>query len=44
LGLKDVKLSLKAGIGEHHLIRPRPAIATKDLSVVARVIKNSLKS
>jgi hypothetical protein len=45
LGLKDVKLSLKAAeIGERHLIQPRPVIATKDLAVVARMIKNSLKS
>ena len=45
LGLKDVKLSLKAAeIGERHLIKPCPAIATKDLAVVARMIKNSFKS
>jgi len=44
LGLKDVKLSLKAAeLANIRLAQPRRAIATKDLAMV-RVIKNSFKS
>src|SRR5262249_3492335 len=44
LGLKDVKLSLRAAeLANIRLAQPRRTIATKDLAMV-RVIKNSFKS